>query len=318
MVLLAAPQAILAGETAQQDWVALAQAEIAAAAAPAPAGQAQGGAPQLLPVTLTLDYTIVSDYVWRGINFSEYPGEGPERPNHQLGIGAEVDTADLIGGESLGSVGASVWFQWFGGADDAALGGRHDNLQEVDYTLYWTNEFKELATTVTIGWIHYSFPGAGGDAETTNELFIKLTFDDSAAFGTEKPVLNPYIYYGLDMDLADYGSWIELGVEHEFAFADIEGLNEIQALRYMSLTPSVALGIDHRYLHAFAGAGRKSDRLANMEYGLSLDYDVTGALNTPEECGSVTVSGFVKFSDALRDKIINDELYAGITLAYER
>ncbi len=42
------------------------------------------------PITFSFDYTIVSDYIFRGLNFSEYPGEGREKLNHQLGVGLEL------------------------------------------------------------------------------------------------------------------------------------------------------------------------------------------------------------------------------------
>ena len=36
------------------------------------------------PVTLDVTYSLYSDYIFRGINFSEYAGEGREKFNHQV------------------------------------------------------------------------------------------------------------------------------------------------------------------------------------------------------------------------------------------
>ena len=67
-----------------------------------------------IPLTFTIDYTLASDYIFRGINFSEYrrrwgqpKNEGREKPNHQLATGVGLDLGDF------GRAGGSVWFEWF-------------------------------------------------------------------------------------------------------------------------------------------------------------------------------------------------------------
>ena len=63
--------------------------------------------------------------------------------------------------------------------------------------------------------------------------------------------------------------------------------------------------------------GRDSTRLANITYGLAMAYDLSGALNIPEQFGSLGITGFLNFSDALRDDILNDEFWGGMTVGYE-
>ncbi len=46
--------------------------------------QPQAEEPADSPFSLGVTYSLYSDYVWRGINRSEYRGEGREKPNHQL------------------------------------------------------------------------------------------------------------------------------------------------------------------------------------------------------------------------------------------
>ncbi len=48
------------------------------------------------PLSVTLSYWLVSDYIFRGINYSEYAGEGREKPNHQLEVKLDVDVARLF------------------------------------------------------------------------------------------------------------------------------------------------------------------------------------------------------------------------------
>ena len=45
-----------------------------------------------LPISLGASYYLLSDYVFRGINFSEYQGEGREKPNHQMTTFLSWDT----------------------------------------------------------------------------------------------------------------------------------------------------------------------------------------------------------------------------------
>jgi hypothetical protein len=276
-----------------------------------------------------VDYTFVSDYVWRGINATEFQGEGHERPCHQLRFGLESDSTDWLDVD-LGTVGATAWFQWYGGFLAQTNGQSGDHLQQVDYSLYWKRNVPELGTHFELGWVYRTWPrvhdiapDVAGDEETTYEVYVKLTFDDSAFFGTEKPVFSPYIYYGLDYDLADEGSWIELGVSHEFILADLEPFSSAPMLNYMKVTPSASLGIDHRYLDSSTlqkisttARGTRSTKFANLLLGVAFDYDLTGAMGVSEEYGTLNAGAFVYFSDALREDILNDTLYGGVRIGY--
>ena len=307
---------------AQADKPAPAPPKAAPPPKPAPREDEGGAGFKPIPMEFRLKYDLVTDYVWRGMNRTEHPGEGRERVSHQFTVGAEADMASLAG-QDIGSFGAEIWFSWWSGQQAATNHGACDDLQEVDYKLYWRKDLRSVGTEVELGWICYTFPryssypGRSSDQESSYEIFAKLTFDDSALFGVEEPVLNPYVYWGLDLDLADEGSWFEVGVEHKFGMAGQEAVMDYPGLRYLSFTPSLSLGIDNRYLQGFSTTpGRKSTRLANLVYGLATAYDLTGALGVPEKYGSVEVGAFVKFSDALREDMLNDELYGGLTVGY--
>lgn len=262
-------------------------------------------------LSFSIDYTLVSDYVFRGINFSEYAGEGREKPNHQMSTGIELAT------EEYGTFGASFWFEWFAGQKSLTPGS--DNLQEVDYVVYWNYDIEQIATNIELGWIAYTFPPSSGDAYDTFEVYVALSYDDSGLFGTEESVLNPYIYYGLDYDLGRNGSWIELGISHDFALNEVAGLEAAPVVKDLTISPSLVLGIDHRYLDKFAvaGTGGPSTKLANLNYGLAISYDVSGALGLDPKCGSLSLGGFLNFSQALRKGLLNDEFYGGMSVSYD-
>jgi len=280
-------------------------ADKAAASAP-PKPSAEFTKP--IPLSFRVDYTLASDKVWRGVNWTEYAGEGREKPNHFLGTGVELATP-------VGTFGAAFWFAWFAG-QDRLTPGCDDHFHEADYVAYWRRAFQEIATTVELGWIAYTFPQITGDWHDTYEVYVKLSFDDSKLFGTKSPVLNPYIYYGLDIDMGDYGSWIELGISHNFPLASFDALKNVAFLKDLTITPSLGLAIEHRYMDKFAGPGQEATRLAYIQYGLAVAYDVGKAIGLPRRYGDLNVVGYLNFNDAMREDLLNDELYGGVKLVY--
>ncbi len=277
----------------------------------APMARAQDAEEWSKPVELSfsLDYTLVSDYVFRGINLSEYAGEGREKLNHQMSTGIELATP-------VGNFGGYFWFEWFAGQQKITPGS--GNLQEVDYVVYWNYDIEPIAITLELGWIAYTLPPVGGDAYDTYEVYAVLSYDDSGLFSTQESVLNPYVYYGLDYDLGNNGSWIEIGISHDFALGEIAGLEAAPVIKDLTISPSLVLGIDHRYLDKFAvaGSGRVSTKLANLNYGLAISYDLSGAVGIDPKFGSLSLAGFLNFSQALRRDLLNDEFYGGMSVSY--
>ncbi len=292
-------------------WLELAQAQPAPAdgakAAPVAApADAPAKWEKPIPLTVGVSYVLVSDYIFRGINFSEYAREGREKPNHQMTVFAEYDTG------KFGTIGASVWFEWFAAQQQLtpAYGG---NNQEIDYTIYYRYAFDSIGLTAETGWIAYTFPPFGRDAHTDYEWYGKLSFDDAKVFGTS--VLNPYIAYYHDLDLAKNSSWWEIGISHGFALADY-GMKDTPVLKDITVTPSLILGAQHRYFGKLGLANRASTKLANLNYGLEVAYDLGAALGLPEQYGSLGVAGFLNFSQALDDTVLNDEFYGGMKVSY--
>ncbi len=269
-----------------------------------------------IPVGFAVEYAMVSDYIWRGLNFSEFPGEGREGLNHQLTLGISFDLGQF------GTVGYSAWFEWYAYQDSRRFGADPDDghLQEVDHTVYWSYDLSTLneaiPLSVEVGWIAYVFPQVGGnDASWTHEMYVILALDDSSLFGTEGGVLNPY--FALYADLDDVrGQWWELGISHEFALADL-GLESTPILKDITITPSLVLGMDHRYF----STPQKHTRLANLLYGLDMSLDLSSALDLPPQVGSFYLNTFLAFSQPLngelREEAMNDEFFGGMAVGWE-
>ena len=260
-----------------------------------------------------LEYSLYSDYIFRGINFSEVPREGRERLNHQLGVDFGVDLGLLFERDagSLGTLTFNTWFEWFAGQKkiDPASGGQ--NLQEVDYSIAWSYDVDPIATTLTLGYVFFSFPNA--KTANTQEWNVTLEHNDAWMWKwlwpeNEDGVLNPSLFYAMDLVAAPGGSWMELGISHEF-----------QVCENVTVTPGVIAAIDHRYLDPILGTGRRgSTRFAYLQYGLNIGYDLSAAFGIPANAGAWSMSGFLYFNDAMGNPedngTIQDEFFGGVSI----
>jgi hypothetical protein len=261
------------------------------------------------------DYTVVTDYIWRGINYSEYRGEGREKLNHQMTVGVNYDTVDF------GTIDFSVWFQWYG-ANNKITGVDSDgNLQEVDYIISWTYDLSKLNQQIpvelTLAWAGYDVIQVSGDPGFTNAFIVILALDDQKLLGENWFSLSPTLTYEQDIDdvaSTGQGSWLEFGVSHEFELAKCPGARQLPIIRDLTLTPSWTLMTDIGYVDS-------GTRISSMRYGLNVGYDLSEALGIPEQYGSVGVSGFLNYSDAIADDSpsinLNDELWGGFSIGWE-
>ncbi len=261
------------------------------------------------PFSLSMSYSLYSDYVWRGINLSEYGREGREKPNHQVDVALDVDLG-LLFGQNAGTCGTFTvggWFEWFAAQRqlDPVNGGQ--NLQEADYYLSWAYDIESLSSTVTLGYIFYAFPNA--KEINTQEWTLGLEHNDAWLWKSlwpdnEDGVLNPSFTLYHDVDASGgNAAWLEFGVSHEFALAP-----------NLTMTASGVLGVDHNMYHYIGGDPRgETTRLANMLWGLDLTYDMSERFHRP-----MTVSVFLYFSDALGSAedsgFIQDEFFGGVSV----
>ncbi|MCD4824225.1 MAG: hypothetical protein K8S55_06425 [Phycisphaerae bacterium] len=298
---------------------------------PAEDVKAKSGWKKPIPVTFSIDYTLVTDYIFRGINFSEYRrkwgqsrNEGREKLNHQLGTGVELDL------NKFGRIGGSVWFEWYAGQSVLTPEDGHNNLQEIDYTVYYGYNIEQIGLDVEGGFIWYVFPRGDGDGRSTQEIYLNLSFDDSVlwraiGWDVKNPILNPYLNTAWDMDLAKGGSYQEFGISHDFALADF-GAGEMPILKDVTVTPSWSMGWHHNWLNKFTvdphygdGWKRRSNTsgIVNMVWGLNVGCDLKNALSLPDIiCGDLTLNGFLNYSQGVSNHFVSDEFWGGMNVAY--
>lgn len=268
------------------------------------------------PFSFDLSYAICSDYVWRGINLSEYAGEGREKPNHQVDAAVNVDIGLLVGQDSgtCGMFTFGTWFEWFAAQRKLNPIGGGQNLQRVDYYLSWAYEIESIETTLALGYEFYSYPN--NKRANTQEWSLSFEHNDAWMWtwlwpDNEDGVLNPTFAFYQDTRIGGWDAvWMELGFSHGF-----------ELMEDLTLTPSWLLGIDHNFYQYFPGApGGHTTRFANMLWGLDLTYDMTEVLQLPEGWGNMSLSGFLYFSDALGNAedngVIQDEFFGGMSLGW--
>jgi len=56
--------------------------------------------------------------------------------------------------------------------------------------------------------------------------------------------------------------------------------------------------------------------LGNITYGLDVSLDLSGALGWPAQYGAMSVGGVIYYSEAIKDSMINDELWGGLKVSY--
>ncbi len=284
----------------------------APAADQTPAEAAEEAVPS--PLSLNLTYYLYSDYVFRGINFSEYRSEGREKPNHQLTTNFGLDVAQLFGGQrgTFGTFGFGTFFEWYAAQEVLNPDGGAQNIQEIDFTLSWAYDLAPLATRMTLGYAFYTFPHI--KRIDSQEWTIKLEHNDAWMWtwlwpDNEAGVLNPSVLFVQDVDYVG-GCWAEFGISHPFEVAP--GL---------SLTPSALLAIDHRYLGPLTGRSVPGTTgLAYVQYGLTASYDLSRLGRIPMDPGHWTLAGFLYLNDALGNAAdsgaVGTELFGGMSLAW--
>ncbi|MBI5864211.1 MAG: hypothetical protein HZB38_06865, partial [Planctomycetes bacterium] len=226
-----------------------------------------------------------------------------------------IDLATLWGrpkGE-CGSLIVDTFFEWYAGQDRLEpLYGAH-NLQEFDFALSYAYEVKPLFTTVCAGYVWYNYPNHHEIA--SGEWTLRLDHNDAWMWkwlwaDNEDGVLNPYVAYWQDADLVSRGSWWQFGFSHDFEITE-----------ELVCRPSVDFGIDNHWIHPTLDAGIGTIGFANINYGLTLDYDVSNLLQIKSwGFGAVTLSGFIFYSDAVGnprdDDLTADWLYGGMSLGW--
>ncbi len=103
---------------------------------------------------------------------------------------------------------------------------------------------------------------------------------------------------------------MDVGFSHDFTLFDD-----------LAITPSLDLGIDDHFIGPTLRVNDGATRLATVQYGLTVSYDLTKLLHFDElNAGTISLSGSLYFSDAVGTAEhageIRDHWYGGPSLTW--
>ncbi len=269
------------------------------------------------PFTIGVEYTLVSDYIWRGVNLTEYAGEGRESLVHQVGVSAKAALKDL-GLPDVGAVKLDALFHFYQGNEATTFNPTADDkLMRADYTVTWICPIPDTPLTVAGGWRALNWRHFPVD-ELTTEVFAKVILNDGFLLGQDDGVFNPSLAYVYDYDLVNAGVAVA-AIDHKFSLDDVA-----EELQGITVTPSAFIILDNRYLDSFLEAvggnvstGHKATTFSSWQFGLTGSYDLGSALEMDSD---LTVSLFANFSQGLarRERAVglNDEFFGGLKIGW--
>ena len=278
-----------------------------------------------IPVKVGIDYTVATDYIFRGVNYTkrrEYStipsanlGSGL---SHQITAFGEVDLG-------LGRVGYRGFFEFNQGQNTLnPYGITNDHLQEDRHSIYAGYKFDSIGLDAEAGYIFYNYPKRRTQA-SDQEIYLTLKYDDSymwRALGhgnIKEPILNPYlnVFWGIGRNSRSTMVF-QAGIFHKFYLADY-GLATTPIFKDLTIKPSIEIGWDKNWLtrNSNLRLGANQWSLGYINYGLEMNLDLKNALKLQsKDCGNLYLKGFINYSQALEKAYLDDEFYGGMSVGY--
>lgn len=255
-------------------------------APPEPPQPDQGVNEGAVHTDLTVRY--MTDYVFRGIDFSEVGGR-EDAPNFQFDGVLSMDLGKL----------------------PHPFIGLFINVFDSDPI----SEFQEIRPTVGLDWTvkpltftfgNNTFIHPDRDVTNTNEVYTRLTLDDSFLWGTTRPVLTPYVFAAYDYDV--YNGWyFEAGVKHDFRIEDTGITLTLLA------DVSYVMGLQQYTLPGTT----TDDGFQRYELGAVATYSLNTLLNVSRRYGEFGIQGYLHYTDNIdHDLRADTQIWGGVGLNF--
>lgn len=235
-------------------------------------------------VNFDLDVLLLTNYVYRGVDYSDVPGAsgsdlnmladakisfdlGPRAPHPFLAALANVYNPDPVSRfqEVFGAIGA-------------------------DWTL------KPVTFTAAVQ--SYTYPER--DQANTAEAYGMALVDDSRLFRSDKPVFNPYIAAAYDYELND-GWYIETGISHDFVFEDLS----------LTVTPIARVAYTIGWQQQFIFVVDPGTGWQHYDLGVQVQYKLNSLLNLSTRWGLWYIKGEVFYTGHLSDSTVGQTVTWG-------
>jgi hypothetical protein len=173
------------------------------------------------------------------------------------------------------------------------------------------SSFQEVRPTIGFDWAlrpfilsaghtNYIFPDR--EALDTNEVFLKLQFDDSDILRRDRPLFSPYVLGVFDYDTYD-GVYAEVGLRHSVSIDSIDLV--------LTLEGHVSYVNGHD-LFAVDPTSDDNSGFQHYQVGLSAVWGLNQLMNIPDRFGRWSVVGYLNYTDGIDNDLINTtQLWGG-------
>jgi hypothetical protein len=251
-------------------------------------------------VNLNFDFRYMTDYIFRGVDRSE-SGGAEDSPNLQF----DTQLTFNLGRFPHPFIGV------FSNIYDSDPISRFQEIRP-----YFGLELNVRPILFQVGHSSFIFPDR--DRFNTNEIWAKMTLDDSYFFRTDQPILRPSVLLAYDYDV-NHGAYLELGVSHDFAIEDTP----------ITITPVAHIAYSDQFQMfvkptgpvadpAFDfGASGHASGLQHYDVGLVVTYALNQSLHIPQRYGTFDIKGFLFYTDGIDNDLRADtEIYGGFGLSF--
>lgn len=235
------------------------------------------GPATLQAAEVTVGADVASSYIWRGITLNADPVVQPSvAVEHESGFALEV------------------WSNFDLGDDDGAFAERE--FSEIDFDVSYTLDVEGIS--LTLGYIEYTFPAAGGSVdEETGDVSV-VTADREIYVGVGAELIE-----GLGLSLTAYQNLAASDTTYVVLAAEY-GMEVIEGLE-VGVNGSIAYGAKG------ATAGGKAG-MHDYLVGISAAFEVAEGLE---------VGAFFNYvgsldSDVLPDEAVREDFFGGVSLYY--
>jgi len=159
--------------------------------------------------------------------------------------------------------------------------------------------------TVSTGFNGYIFPNREG--RDTQEVWARISVDDSRLWRTERPVLSPYVYGAYDFNRYD-GFYLEGGIKHDIVVGET-GL-------VISILGDFAYVAHNSYFLAPGPFGKETG-FQHYDCGAIASYDLNPVLSIPHRYGDWQLKGYLIYTGPVDSGLRGDSrLWGGVGLEF--
>ena len=229
----------------------------------------------------TVDLTYKSKYIWRGYDWFD-------NDHSALQLGANIKIADTGFGLSLINTRAIS-------SGDGLLGIPNQNLERLNFTLYYGNviyEDETYATNYSLGWVYYNLPDNSPRFGDMQEFFVSLSWPKLCPAGVV-PSYTVLAMWPSKSDstldsIVDTSGWLHiLGIGYDMTIPELVPELGEQAVHLSGglVYNGGVLGADHDWSHFVFGASTDIDLGNNLALcpGLYFQASMDDSVNDEDE-----------------------------------